>query len=433
MKNVRWCLLAVALVAGCRGAGPIGNAIPAAGDGAALPAIAGNAVNTAFTVSGRAILLGGKPFFVKGIAYSPTPIGRTVGDLPLLDDPLRNANKPIWSRDLPRLRAMGVNAIHVYNVVPPGWAQKTGPIVQFLNAAWNGGRKPIFVLMSVYFPPEGLDNAAQVALLARKYRALGKAYARFPAVMGVTISNEIMLPQNVSNPTWWKNFNTVANAARQGFIDGGTRNKLITTSEVDYDLAPVQKGEEYKAAIDVWGLNIYRGRSFTSLFTQIRQDTKKPVMLTEYGASAARHQKLKNTYSWVNTPTGTGVCAPTDISGQLVTNDVVQLPPTGNPRMGGLTDLVTNTTKLLYTGYKQDKVVSGGFYFEWNDEWWKGNPATPGVHSGSINFKNYYPGCNEDQGWFGLNAVRKGTGTVDVLVPRPPFTAIKNVWANESP
>jgi hypothetical protein len=435
MRKIAAFLALLALVS-CRGAGPGGNQLPATGSDFARDAVAPRAVNTTFKASGRSILLNGKAFLVKGVAYSPTPIGTTVGDAPLLDDPLRNANKPIWSRDLPKLVAMGVNAIHVYNVVPPGFDQQTGPITQFLVAAWGNGKTPVYVLMSVFFDSNDLLDAAKVKVLAQKYYALDKAYAKYPAVMGVTISNEIsgdVPPLNITKPEWWKNFNVVANSARKGFADGGAPNKLVTTSEIDHDLLPVQLGEKYKAAIDVWGVNVYRGRGFTSLFAQIRADTKKPVMLTEYGSSAARHTKLTNTYSWVNTPTGTGVCNPTTPAGVQQTNDVIQLPATGNPNMAGLVDLASNTTKTLYTGYKADKVVSGGFYFEWNDEWWKGNAATPAVHSGNIGFRDYYPTCNEDQGWFGLNAVSKGKGTVDVLTPRSALGTIQNIWKTEKP
>jgi hypothetical protein len=432
MKKVL-SLLALAAVVSCRGASPVLNPLPEAGTNAAADARAPRAVNTAFKASGRSILLDGKPFYVKGLAYSPAPIGKTVGDVPLLDDPLRNANKPIWSRDLPRMVAMGANAIHVYNVVPVGFDRETGPITQFLNAAWNGGNKPVYVLMSVYFTGDQLLNAAQVKLLAQKYHDLDKQYAKYPAVMGVIIGNEIGTPQLIANTAWWKNFNIVANAARKGFADGGAPGKLVTTSEADYNLAVVQQGEKNGAAVDVWGINIYRGRGVTNLYSQIRASTKKPVMLTEYGATAARHLKLTNTYSFVNTPAGAGVCAPVDPSGVQQKNDVRELSATGNPNMAGLVDAASNVTKLLYSGYKADKVVSGGFYFEWNDEWWKGNAATPEVHSGSIAFKNYYPSCNDDQGWYGLNAVSKGKGTLDVLTPRPALAAIRNIWLAQKP
>ncbi|MGP8101152.1 MAG: hypothetical protein ACLQHL_10420 [Candidatus Cybelea sp.] len=89
-------------------------------------------IDTDFVVSGRYIDLSeapggspsvhsaaGKNFFIKGLVYWPTPIGKGVADAPMLDDALRDGNMAVWSRDLPLMRAMGANAIHVYNVVPP--------------------------------------------------------------------------------------------------------------------------------------------------------------------------------------------------------------------------------------------------------------------------------------------------------------------------
>jgi hypothetical protein len=372
------------------------------------------------------------PFFVKGMVYSPAPIGLTVGDPPLLDDALRDADEPIWSRDLPLMRAMGVNAIHVYNVVPPPYDAKTGPITNFLNAAWNNGDHPVYVIMSVYFQGSALLNSGAVSALANQYHDLDAKYAKYPAVMGTSISNEIGAIDFINNPTWWQNFNIVARAAKKGFVDGGDGSKIVTTSEADGNIGAVQKGEQNGAAVDVWGVNIYRGRTFTNLYDQIKQYTTKPVLLTEYGASAAYHTGLTNTYSWVNTPTGLGQCTPTTPAGTLTADNVAELPATGNPDMAGLIDLVQNNAQLLYSGYKdQGGIVSGGFYFEWTDEWWKANNGNPSVHSGNTAFNGHYPGCTEDQGWYGLNQVSKGGGSVDALTPRPTLKALQDTWGAE--
>ncbi|HZY98213.1 MAG TPA: hypothetical protein VFE36_01435 [Candidatus Baltobacteraceae bacterium] len=381
--------------------------------------------------SAYAIPAAGIRFFVKGVAYSPAPIGKTVGDAPLLDDPLRDGNQAIWSRDLPKMRAMGVNAIHVYNVVGPPGDTSTGPISKFLTAAYNGGKQPIYVLMSIYFTGDKLLDAKETAAIAKKYHDLDAKYAKSPAVLGITISNEIGLANYIQNKTWWKNFNVVANAARKGFDDGGGSGKIVTTSEIDGDIAVVRYGEQNGAAVDVWGVNIYRGRTFTTLFTQIEQYTKKPVLLTEWGASAAFHPGWKNTYSWQNAPDGVGVCTPADPKGSTTRSDVKDLPASGNPKMAGLVDLIQNDASLLYSAWKKNGVVSGGFYFEWNDEWWKAGSGDPSIHYGSLVFKNYFPGCSDDQGWYGLNAVKKNGNAVDVLAPRPGLAILQSTWAKQ--
>ena len=63
--------------------------------------------NTQWNTCGRRIILNGKVFFVRGVNYSPVPAGETSGRVDYL------TVKPVWSRDLPILRKMHVNAIKV--------------------------------------------------------------------------------------------------------------------------------------------------------------------------------------------------------------------------------------------------------------------------------------------------------------------------------
>lgn len=413
--------------------------------------------NTEFTTNGRYIeyrVGNGAPhnFFVKGVAYSPTPIGGFVTDPPACNSVLRNSNKDIWSRDLPLLRAMGVNAIHVYNVTPPPYAEgpdaHVGTINEFLDAAWNNGKAPIFVLMSIHFDSKVLLNVNSVNSLVNQYYQLDKLYAKYPAVMGVAISNEIINEDYRDNPTWWAAFNRIAVSAKRGFQDQGAK-KLVTTSDFDglttFDykgrkqIAQIYYGEKYHAAVDVWGDNTFRGRSFTEypdLLTQVRDTTAKPVMFTEYGGTAAYHTIQANTYSYPNDPDKNGVCDPLKPTKEPLTREVAELPngSSKNPNMAGLVDYVKNSAELLYKGYKADGVVSGGFYLEWTDEWWKAdvnNWAFRSNHVGDLNFTNYFPGCAKDEAWYGLNAISKGFGAVNKLTPRATVDALKQVWSTE--
>ncbi len=407
---------------------------------------------TAFTVSGTYInesINGGaaSQVFVKGMVYSPTPVGKTVSDPPSMDDPLRDGNAAIWSRDLPLLRAMGVNAIHVYNVVPPPYDEHTGPISDFLNQAWNNGNQPIYVLMSIFFPGAALDNADAARDIAGQYYDLDQKYAKYPAVMGVTISNEILDNTRWTNRSWWNNFNIVAAGAKKGFTDAGAQ-KLVTTSENDgivkvashVRIAAIYYGEQNNAPIDVWGDNVYRGSWWTEWIKDLRNSTSKPVFATEYGATAAYHPGWANQYDYnKNDPKKVGVCNPPGGPAGPLTRNVKELPdsPSANPNMGGLVNYVANNAAFLWDAYKNDGgVASGGFYFEWTDEWWKANPAKPaefaGRHTGNEVFNGNYPGCGEDSAWYGLNAISKSGGPgVDKLTPRPTLTALQNAWAQQ--
>ncbi len=402
-----------------------------------------NTSGSAFTVSGRYILLNGSKFYVKGMVYSPTPIGNGVSDPPSLNDPLRDGNATIWNRDLPRMRAMGVNAIHVYNVVPPPYDKNTGPITKWLNAAWNNGTNPVYVLLTVYFDGKSLLNENSVRDLTNQYNELAFKYGTYPAVMGVVMSNEIIKPDWWDNGTWWRNFNRVADGARAGFTRSGNPSKLVVTSNDDgiirvdgiVHLASIYYGEKHHAKVDVWGDNPYRGRTFTGLFQEIKLDTTKPVLLTEYGAPASFHPDLANTYFYEHGPHGDGHCVPANGPDGELNRHAAELPHSGNPGMDGLIDLVTNNNKLMYNGYTNDGVVSGGFYFEWTDEWWKadGNDIEyRSKHVGNPTFTSAFPGCAYDEAWFGLNGISKTSRQhIDALHPRPTIDAIKAEWATQ--
>jgi hypothetical protein len=434
-------ILFAALLCACQGTGNIPGAPNATT--AQLSRTGGlNGTPTHFTVHARYIYesIGNGtplPFFVKGVDYSPTPIGKGVADPPLLNDPLRDGNEAIWSRDLGPMRTIGVNAIHVYNVVPPPYDKDTGPISKFLTAAWNNGTNPIYVIITIHFPGSALKNRGAANDLAKQYYDMDKKYASYPAVMGVAISNEILAENFFNDREWWDNFNVVASRAKQGFVDGGNGSKIVTTSEVDSFFAVGKYGEKYGAKVDAYGVNIYRGRTLTNLFDEIKDVTTKPVMLTEYGATAAYHPAWGNTYEYPRDLHGIGHCLPTTRDGP---NDrgVRELPDKGNPKMAGLIDYATNNATLLYDGYKNHGgVVSGGFYFEWTDEWWKAdngaNPEYRGKHVGTIDaFRGHFPGCNEDAAWFGLNSISKGAGDVDKITPRPTRKALRELWATQN-
>ena len=438
-------VVAISFLTGCGGGGSNSSPVPASGAPSPTPAPtvgpsgapspqptqAPTSASSAFFANGRFIeevppsmpMTAARKFFFKGVAYSPTPIGMSFP----FNSALMDSNQPIWSRDLALMRAAGVNAIRVYNIpAPPNDTSES--IAMFLNAAWNNGNNPIYLLMDLQISGNDLLNAAATAADAQKFHDLDQKYARYPAVMGVAISNEIGSSSSYNNPAWWAGFNTIAKAAKQGFADGGQPNKIVTTSEADNVQGVIVQGEANHAAVDAWGLNIYRGRTFTNLFTELQQDTTKPVLVTEYGASAAYHPSTGSIYSFTPTPTGSGSCT---VSSPIQSNtDVAELPATGPINMNGVVDYMTNNAGLLYSGFTTSGVVSGGFAFEWTDEWWKANAAgAPSTHLGDLNQVPYFPGCAADAAWYGLNSI--APGAPNALTPRPALTALTALWQAE--
>lgn len=100
----------------------------------------------AVVVSGPHILINGTPFKARGVCYAPTPIGGEP-DLPPYGDYFTASYQLIYNRDLPQMRRMGANCLRVY-----GW----NPVADhkaFLDAAYNGGQRPIYVLLNGWVDP----------------------------------------------------------------------------------------------------------------------------------------------------------------------------------------------------------------------------------------------------------------------------------------
>jgi hypothetical protein len=66
---------------------------------------------TPVTVSGRQVLVNGTPFTVRGVGYSPVPVGDDPEFGPLYGDYFTASHSDIYDRDLPLLRNMGANAV----------------------------------------------------------------------------------------------------------------------------------------------------------------------------------------------------------------------------------------------------------------------------------------------------------------------------------
>ena len=66
--------------------------------------------------SNRTLELHGRPFLARGVTYSPAPIGFDVSSASSSMDFFSSENEPIWRRDLPVMRDMGINTIRVYSL-----------------------------------------------------------------------------------------------------------------------------------------------------------------------------------------------------------------------------------------------------------------------------------------------------------------------------
>jgi hypothetical protein len=449
---------------------------------------------TAWTVEGDKILLNGEPFYIKGADYGNAQIDSYADP-----NPLDDANEPIWAPDLEAMCAAGVNAVKVYNVSLDSFKPylpelgngnklkpyETGKIDKFLNKAWNGCSHHIYVVLSIAFGGGDVLNPAKLKALKAVYKLTAEQYGDDPAFMGFSEGNEINSSAYIKQPTWWERLNELAASIRAGYKAARSR-RIITTTFVDLveniggadELASVYYGEKNKFTVDAWGIDSYRGFTFTGIWKQYERVSKKPLIMAEYGVSAGWWTQSSATYNQTshicpeNTyPTGSfrpkdwpkdkewsgapywGL--PPNENGKPPWEHVDELPTgsSDNPNIGFVADQVTSQAKELYahsTG--QGGIGSGGFYFEWNDEWWKaGWPhlqiggASNGKGQQNIAPTPPFASCYWDEAWFGLSWDKPvdrqykwpGDGNPfpqrppDKRIPRATLKAIEAVWASE--
>jgi hypothetical protein len=336
---------------------------------------------------GFQLKLNGQPFVVKGMNYSPVPIGAAPRYIPYGDYFIPYyAN--VWKPDVDNMRAAGINVIKLYagnpdlNAGAPGTA---GNWKAFLDYCYNGGNNPIYVVMFSYTQGDVIaQGGTGFNDYIRHYDDLVKSTVKHPAVFGYLVGNEIF-GDVTQNPQFWANFGKLINATQGAGLSQGQNPFLMTAINDEFtpqtSWPAIKRGEQSGKLgnLDSWCINIYRGDEFggsgNSVFTQylalmnsFQTPLRKPLILGEWG-----------------TPHTT---RPIGVYGQSAKQPVTNLDDVPESQMGQgqpyfaaqpvATFLTTqwNTVKAnLKAGNNQ--VCAGGFIFDWCDEYWKGDPDNP--------------------------------------------------------
>ena len=341
------------------------------------------------TVSGFALKLDGKPFAIKGMNYSPVPTGAQPKYIPYGDYFIPYyAN--VWKPDIDNIRAAGVNVIKLYagnpdlNAGAPGSA---GNWKAFLDYCWNGGTKPVYVIMFSYTQGGvivgggfGLQN------YIKQYTEMVKSTVTHPAVFGYMIGNEIF-DGVTGNPQFWTNFGKLIDAAEAAGVAQGQKPFLTTATNDNFtpgtSWPAIKLGEQSGKLtnIDAWNINIYRGPEFggtgNSAFAQYAKlmnalGEKKPLIFGEWGTPHTT-RPAPQYY-------GTACILPIKDLDDVPETDM----GTGKPYYDAIpvaTFLDTQWKTIVGNiGSKTAQVCVGGCIFDWCDEYWKG--GNPSVQTG---------------------------------------------------
>lgn len=362
------------------------------------------------TNSQMKLKVNGKDFMINGMNWDYFPIGT-------------NYNYSLWKQsddvikaaldsEMSLLKNMGVNAIRQYTGVPPKWIQyiyeKYG-IYTMLN--YSFGRYGLNVDGKWIANTEYSDSKTEALLLAES-TAMVKEYKNTPGVLLFLLGNENNYglfwggAETEDIPIKDRKSTMRAEAMYKVFNKAVVAMKAIDTTHpmaiCNGDLLFIDLIAKECKDIDILGVNMYRGVTFTDAFEVVKKELNKPMLLTEFGAdafNAIENQEDQKSQAYYD--------------------------------VENWKDIYANAAGMGKAGNSL-----GGFTFQFSDGWWKfGQTKNLDVHDSNASWSNggytldLIPGQNNmNEEWFGICAKgpTNARGLYD-LYPRAAYYALKEV------
>lgn len=337
-------------------------------------------IQAEFSVNGRWIQWDGERIFLRGVCYQPTPVGENPSQAPPYGDYFTANYKALYERDILLMREMGCNLIRVY-----GWTPGADHS-DFLNLCYNSGDRPILVLINRWInPATNWSDSAAVTQIENDYLAMVPEANQSPVVMGFLLGNETNISHgNGTNSAFWSAHNSIA-----GAIKSAAPDKLVSMPITDA-ISSVSAYELSMGNLDFWSMQIYRGESMGSLFSQFRSASNKPLLITEFGMDAYDAR----------------------VGGEFANNANYPATVVGNL----WNEILANID-----------VCAGAAVFEWTDEWWKSSgQANVQNNGGFTNHAFVDQQMNEE--WWGIFRIADNGSQPDVLTPRALFDVLQDKW-----
>ncbi len=363
---------------------------------------------------GMKLLVDGKDFMINGMNWDYVPIGKNYEySLWKQSDELIKA---ALDAEMSLLKNMGVNTIRVYTGMQPKWityVYETYGIYTMLNHTF--GRYGL-TINGVWTPVTVYKDSKTKILLLSEVTAMAKEYKDTPGLLLFLLGNE----NNYG--LFWSGAETEdfpEDDEKKKFIGeslGRPMYKLMNDAAIKMksinnnlpiaicngDLLFVEIIAEECTEVDIYGTNMYRGKSFTDAFERVKKELDMPILFTEFGADAfnvisnKEDQEMQAFY------------------------------------------MVENWKEIYQNaaGVGKSGNAIGGFTFQFSDGWWKyGQIKNLAVHDSNASWFNR--GYNLDvegstnnmnEEWFGVCAKgptnSKGLYT---LYPRGAYFALQEV------
>lgn len=359
--------------------------------------------------NGMKLVVNEKDFFINGMNWDYFPIGTNFSYSlwKQSDDVIKAA----LDNEMPMLKNMGVNTIRQYTGVPAKWIKyiyENYGIYTILNHSF--GRYGL-TLKGAWVANTDYSNPLVKELLLKEVKDMVNQYKSTPGLLMFLLGNENNYglfwrgAETENMPMQDRRSTKDAYFLYKLFNDAAVEIKSIDQSHpvsiCNGDLLFLDIMTKECKDVDVFGINSYRGISFTDLFDRVKNESGKPIMFTEFGADAYNE----------------------------ITNDEAQ---------ESQAKYLLNNWKEIYAnaaGMGKAGNSIGGFTFQFSDGWWKYKQTENlDVHDVNASWVNggylydYTPGENNmNEEWFGICA--KGAtnerGNYE-LYPRAAYYVLKD-------
>jgi hypothetical protein len=379
---------------------------------------------TTVTVSGRQLLVDGEPFVVKGVAYSPQSIGENFSG-GFRDRP------DLYSTDFAAIAASGANTIRIYStfltnnllnsasanglyVIPTfqvdplqfgcdeGRAFMQDRLEEAI-AQWKGHPAILMWMLgneiSVGVPEAEVCDSGTCTVSSAACSSAGDCSSGFcsfntetacdptvnPTTCPQTPVAQTCIPETCSKG-WYAQLEALAAAVDVADPDHPTGTSNADVGAIGYASCSDDTG---LPSLDVWGVNLYRGCTFSSAFSSYSTLSGKPLLITEFGSD-----------SW-NTGSGS--------EDQALQASCV-------------TTLLAEAESALAVRDPAGGVSTGQILFSWMDEWWKNSDGGSCAntywdkHDTCTTWQQFgYPDPNIQEEWWGI--AKRDTYCSDMTTP----------------
>ena len=248
--------------------------------------------------NGNTLIVNGEKFMINGMNWDVIPIGKDAVSANFWESSDKII-KLVLDHEMSLLREMNVNAIRHYSDIPAKWIQyifENYGIYTMINHSF--GRYGMSV-DNEWKPITDYSDSKMQEILLSEIEVMVNNYKNTPGLLLYLLGNENnygLFWSGAETEDFPEETQKVAVGEKYGrpmYRLMNQASKIIKELDGNHPVA-ICNGDDLFIEIiaqeckdiDVFGVNSYRGASFTDLFKTVKETLNKPILLTEFGADA---------------------------------------------------------------------------------------------------------------------------------------------------